>query len=454
MRVSKTSITSVSAIALLLSLQAPAFGQSLKDAVQQTLNTSPDILIDAARRLAADESVKTARGGYFPKIDLAAGTGRERSDNPTTRAASGGSLSFNRHESSATLTQMLFDGFGVSSEVDRNEARVESTAFKVAGSSEQLALRAVEAYLEVLRRQELVILTKDNLGSHQRTYDQIKVRADSGVGRKADQEQIEARNALARANFGAEEANLRDAQINFLRIVGQMPQSLNKPAAPDLGALPRTVEDAVQIAIDSHPLLKSAAADIAATEAQHRAAKSFMWPRLDFEAGGSWNKNLDGSAGKNDDSYAMLRLRYNLFKGGSDLGRIGDTKQQVYEATEIRNRAARQLEQSVRLAWNAMYSAKERLPSLKQHADSSAATRDAYVKQFGIGQRTLLDLLDSENEYYTASTNYVNGQYLELFSRYRILSDTARLVGYLGVTPRPEATLSDAAPAQEAAPAK
>ena len=101
-----------------------------------------------------------------------------------------------------------------------------------------------------------------------------------------------------------------------------------------------------------------------------------------------------------------------------------------------------------------MYSARERLPSLKQPADSSAAPRHAYVKQFNIGQRTLLDLLDSENEHFTASTNYVNGQYLETFSRYRVLSDTARLVSYLGVTPRPEATLSDAAPAQEAAPAK
>lgn len=426
---------SLIAAAVGLTLGAPAYGQSLKEAVEQTLQTNPDVLIDASKRLSTDEAVKGARGGYLPKVDLLLGTGRERSNNSST---SGTDLTLTRREASLTLTQMLFDGFGVSSEVSRNQARVESAAHKLAGTSEQAGLQAIEAYLEVLRQRELVELTRANLGAHDRTLDQIKIRAESGVGRKADFEQIQARSGLAKANFTAAEANLRDAETDFLRVVGAAPADLSKPNQPEAGALPKSMDEAVQLAFDNNPTLKSAMADIEAAEAQNKAAKSFMYPRFDLELGAAENKNLDGVVGDNDERYAMLRMRYNLFKGGSDLARVNETAQLSNEAREIARRTRQQLEQSTRLSWNAMVSAGERLPSLKQHADASLATRDAYTKQFSIGQRTLLDLLDSENEHFTASSNYVTGQYVELFAHYRVLADMGQLLGALGVSPRAE----------------
>ncbi|MDP1708672.1 MAG: TolC family outer membrane protein [Gammaproteobacteria bacterium] len=426
---------SLIAVALGLTLGAPAYGQSLQEAVEQTLQTNPDVLIDASKRLSTDEAVKGARGGYLPKVDLLLGTGRERSNNSST---GGTDLTLTRREASLTLTQMLFDGFGVSSEVDRNQARVESAAHKLAGTSEQVGLQAIEAYLEVLRQRELVELTRANLGAHDRTLDQVKIRAESGVGRKADFEQIQARSGLAKANFTAAETNLRDAETNFLRVVGVTPVDLSKPNQPEPGALPKSMEEAVQLAFDNNPVLKSAMADVAAAEAQNRAAKSFMYPRFDLELGAAENENLDGVVGDNDERYAMLRMRYNLFKGGSDKARVDETAQLTNEAREIARRTRQQLEQSTRLSWNAMVSAGERLPSLKQHADASLATRDAYTKQFSIGQRTLLDMLDSENEHFTASSNYVTGQYVELFAHYRVLADMGQLLGVLGVSPRAE----------------
>lgn len=433
---------SFSLIALGLALGGAAHAQSLKDAVDQTIKNSPEILIEANHRLSTDEAVKNARGGFFPKVDLALGTGREWSDNASTRAAVGGSRSLNRHEASLTLSQMLFDGFGVSSEVDRNQARVDSSAHRVGGTSEQIALRAVEAYLEVLRHREIVALTKEQLlPAHERTHDQIKVRSDSGVGRKADLDQSQARLGLARANLVSAEANLREAEINFQRVVGTKPVNLSKPAAPERNLLPKTVDEAVQMAFDNNRILKSANADVDAANFQHQAAKSFMWPRLDLELGAGKNRNIDGIEGRNDERYAMLRMRYNLFKGGSDNARVNETAHLTNEAREVMRRTQRQLEQSTRLSWNALVSAEERLPSLKQHADASMSTREAYGKQFSIGQRTLLDLLDSENEYYTAASNYVSGQYVEIFARYRVLADLGQLTSVLGVAPREEAMI-------------
>lgn len=429
------------AIAVAAAMQFPAHAQSLKDAVDMTVKTNPDILVESNQRLANDEAVKNARGGFFPKVDLLLGTGREWSDNAITRGAGFDGRKLNRHEGQLTLTQMLFDGFGVSSEVNRNKARVESAAYKTLGTSEAIGLRAVEAYLNVLRNRDLVKLTKENLDAHIRTQDQITIRSQGGIGRKSDQEQVDARVGLAKANLVSAEANLRDAEITFLRIVGAKPVSLTQPTAPDTSLIPKSVEDSVQTAINSHPILKSAGADVKAAEYQHEAAKSFMYPRFDVELGYGKNRDLDGSPGKNDERYAMLRMRYNLFKGGSDKARVNETSHLTNEAREVMNRTQRQVDESTRLSWNALQSASERLPSLRSHAEMSAATRDSYAKQFNLGQRTLLDLLDSENETFTAQTNLTNGSYLESFARFRLLADMGQLLSYLGVTPPAETEL-------------
>jgi adhesin transport system outer membrane protein len=410
-----------------------AVAQSLSEAVDQTIKTNPDVLIDANRRLSVDEAVNQAKGGYRPKIDLAAGIGREWSENTSTRP---GSDWLTRRESSLTLTQMLYDGFGTKSEVERHTARVQSAAHKVAGTSEEIGLRAVETYLEVVRRQELRNLTADNLAAHERVFEQIKLRSDSGVGRKADLEQAQARLSLAQANMASAEANLREANIQYQRVVGEMPSGTDRPAQPE--GVPVSEDDAVSSALVNHPLVRSAEADIEATKAQTRAAESLLRPRVDLELGTSWNDNLDGVDYKNNDAYAMLRFRYNLYRGGTDQARVAERRVQTVEATEVLNKTRRQVEESTRLSWNSLLTSGDRLPKLKAHAEATEQTRDAYAKQFNIGQRTLLDLLDSENELYTARSNHIDGQYVEIFARYRLLADMGMLLQSLGVDPREE----------------
>lgn len=424
----------VAAVASALLAYQPASAQTLQEAVEQTIRTNPDVMIDVNRRLETDQNIKQARGGYLPKVDLALGAGSEWSDNITTRP---GHRTLTRTESSLTLTQMLYDGAGTSSEVERHTARQESAAYKVAGTSEQIGLRAVETYLDVLRRQEELILIQENLTAHEHSYDQIKIRADSGVGRKADLEQVQARLALSQANVSSAEANLRESMINFQRVVGDVPSNLSKPASPE--GVPTDADGAVQTAWANHPILKSAKADVEATKAQTRAAEAALKPRVDLQLGTDWNNKVDGVDYHDNDAYAMVRLHYNLYHGGADQARVSETKIQTLEATEVMNRTQRQIEESTRLSWNALQTAIDRLPKLKEHADASERTRDAYAKQFNIGQRTLLDLLDSENELYTARNDYVDAQYVELFAHYRLLADIGRLIESLGVTPREEA---------------
>ena len=405
---------------------------TLKQAVEQTLGTNPDIQIDVREKNARLEEVKQSRAGYLPKIDVSAGYGREISNNPTTRTAGFNSRSLHRGEAAVEITQNLYDGLATKYDIDRQTARVRSAHFSGLGTSEQTTLRVIEVYLDVMRQREFLSQSKANLTAHQLTQKQVKARSDAGVGRGSDLDQVNGRLALARTNVIADESNLRDAETNYMRVVGNLPEDLSKPEFPN-ERLPSSLNDSVTKAETNHPVLLSAKADVDAAINQHRASKSPFRPRFDLELGRTWNNNLDGVTGSNEDTTAMLRVRFNLLNGGADLARKNQTAQLLEESKEVKNSTQRQVIESIRLSWNAYNAAKSQLGYLQMHNDSSKKTRDAYKKQFEIGKRTLLDLLDTENEYFEAKRAYIKGNYDKLFSQYRIMAGMGMLNNTIGV---------------------
>jgi adhesin transport system outer membrane protein len=213
-----------------------------------------------------------------------------------------------------------------------------------------------------------------------------------------------------------------------------MPGELTPPTPP-ADAIPGDLPALVDQARQTHPTLASAVADIDATMAQHEQARANDYPRFDLELGASHNKNIDGVSGVDEDLIAMVRMNYNIYRGGADLARKRSTAFKINQAKRIRDRAEDQVIQEAGLSWNDYQTAQVRLQLLRQHADSANATRAAYLKQFNIGQRTLLDLLDTENERFVAETNYIDGKYRVIYANYRIVASEGRLLSTLGVTP-------------------
>ncbi len=434
--------------ALTFALSGFAAAETLKEIVTFAIDSHPQVLSAARKKDAADSAIDAAKGGYYPKIDYLYGSGREHSKNATTELIAPGQwVKLNRKQEGLVLNQMLFDGLGVTGEVDRRKAISDSSAHRVYGSAEDTGLQAIDAYLDVLKNTELTSFAKDNLAAHQRTFDQVKLRADKGVGRRADLEQIDARLSLAVSNLASAESSLRDAEIAYLKVVGKMPVSLTKPEAP---SIPPSVDEALKAGLQNHPILKSALSDVDAAQAQREIAKSFNFPRLELEASYSDNKNIDGVTGPNRDRLVMLWLKWNVFRGGFDYHRGEETAKQITEAQQIARNTNRQVEAAVRLAYNAYATARDRLPSLDRYVKASDATRVAYAQQFAIGQRTLLDLLDSENEYFTSRSTLVNAQFIELNARYRVLNAMGALMTALAIKPPEEALAKSAAmPAEE-----
>ncbi len=431
----KTKFVVGSLMALSLST---AYADTLQEAIQYTVNENPEIRSAAAERSAVEEEIGQAKARFFPTIDIAVGAGWERTLNPTTEGAGEGSKSLGRDEASIQINQMLYDGFATSSEVNRQTARTNAKAYNVYGEAEFIAIRAVEAYINVLRREQLLTLAEENLAVHQSTNDQIKSRSDRGVGRKADVEQSTGRLALAQKNVLSEIGNLKDAQTAYLRVVGKLPYDLQPIASPEK-ALPASFDQAIDLAINNHPILKSANVDIESAIAQHATAKAAFMPRVDLELSASHNKDIDGIEGVNEDALAMVRLRYNLYNGGKDMARRRETAQLINQAKSIRDNTYRQAVESMRLSWVAHQTVKSQMAFFESHRNASINSNEAYQKQFNIGRRSLLDLLDSANEMYVAKSAYTNAKYDELYSQFRILASGGAINQYLNIS-MPEET--------------
>ncbi|MDM8350411.1 TolC family outer membrane protein [Pseudomonas sp. sp1636] len=417
---------------LALAVSLSAHGQTLNEAMQSALEVHPEIQAGINARLSVEEQMKAAQGGYLPQVDLLAGYGREGSDTPGTRGLTHNTETLTRGESSLRLQQMLFDGFATSSEVGRQRATVNARAYELLGTSERTALTVVQVYLEVLKRQDLVRLAADNLRSHERIYDQISLRSERGVGRMADLDQAEARLAQARNNLITEQTNLADAQVNYYSVVGRDPSELSMPQGLP-GRLPESLQTAREEMLANNPFLSSAESDVQATEQQYEAAKSAFYPRFDAELSRGMDNNLDGVSGHSNEWQAMLRMRYNLFAGGSNKADLQSKAHQINQAMDVRNNALRVLIEDLGLAWNALANARQQLPIAQQYVDYSSRVRDSYQKQFGLGERTLLDLLDSENELFTAARRLEEVRFTELFTQYRIKATMGSLLQSQGV---------------------
>ncbi|MDW8861181.1 TolC family outer membrane protein [Legionella pneumophila] len=407
---------------------------TLYEAVQYGMIANPDILLNTAKGLSAKQAIDKAKGGLYPSIDVTGGFGRQRSVNPTSAAIDDTpSTTLNIVESAVELRQRLFAGGGIINEVKRNQYLTEAQKWKTQGIAEDLALEITKNYFAVLLHERLYAYSIENLKAHKAVFKMIKERATAGITRAAEVDQANARLALAEANKISALADLQEVKINYAKTVGKWPENLQMPRVPARNSLPNNLARIIEKGLDNHPTVKSSYADIKEAKAQYDVARAAYYPEVNLVLNSSKNKNLGGLAGPNDSDTVALRMNYNAFRGGADAAHIRETAYQVQEAYETKNRTLLELKETIRLAWNAYVASALRIQPLKQHVTASRKTRTAYQDEFKVGKRTLLDLLDSQNEYYESQIELARAENDEILSRYRILNGMGCLLKYLNL---------------------
>jgi len=416
---------------------------TLRDAVAVGVATNPEYGSVAASRRATDEELNQGKALFLPSLDANADFGIEHSDDPGTRGRGDYDKDLWRKEAGLTLTQMLFDGWESHYEVQRQEARVVSSANRVRETAELVGLSIVESYLEVLRQRQLLHTARKNVSSHISILDQIQQGVDAGRSTQADLEQAKARLASARATEANTRESLRNAEANYIREVGDKPGELNLPVIP-YDSLAKDVEDEVLHTLAHSPTLDIFAADIEVAYAEAQGTKSTYYPQLDLQMNARTGHDLGGVEGRDTSASALVVMNWNLYRGGADVARAREFNHRHQQAKEARTEAERTVENDVRRTWASMVSAGERASQFAAQANANVEVVKAYKDQFNLDRRTLLDVLDAQNELFVSNSNTVNAEFLEMFAVYRLLALKGHLLPTLGVEyPRESVVASD-----------
>ncbi|UXY14234.1 TolC family outer membrane protein [Chitiniphilus purpureus] len=402
--------------------------KTLAESVEKAVLRNPEVRARWHELRAADEDINIARSNYLPRLDVQAAAGRAWQDEPDAP-----SESYSNPSASVELRQILFDGFATRDEVRRASYAKLSRYYDLLAVSDQYAMETVQAYYDVLRFRELVRLAERNHATHLDIFKLIEERTQAGVGRRVDLEQAAGRLALAESNLLTERSNLYDVSARYARLVGEEPGELAAP--PELGGSLPTPAEVLGQAVKRNPAFLAAVSNIRSARAGTGVSRSGYWPTLELRASQGFEKNQDGAEGDFRNSRLMLMLNYNLFKGGGDRARERRAVEQLSGAIEMRDKACREIRQTTQIAWNNVQRLGEQLKYLEQHELSTRKARDAYRQQFDIGQRSLLDVLDTENELFDASRALASGRIDRKIAEARVLAQTHQLLAALKLTP-------------------
>ena len=431
------SLLKPTALALLLAFAGqPTMAQpasadaAMKIAAQKAITTSPDVAARLNQLRAAVDAMDIARAGWRLQVNLEASVGAERNHldgrNPATQNQS-------RTGAALSLNQLLWDGGALQHELGRLGHDKLARYFELLDATEQTALEAARAYQDVQRFRRLVALAEDSYVQHRYALQQIQARFKAGVGRGVDNEQALARVALAESNLATEIANLHDVTARYARVVGEAPPP-SMPAAPNVGgAIPSSPADTMTAALRDNAAVNAAIENLRSARELVSERKGALQPRVEARVRGGGGHNFDGTTGLRNDGAAQIVLNWPLYDGGANQARIRQQTRLVDQAADLRDKACRDVRQATAIAYNDTRKLQEQLAALDRNALAIEKARDAYRQQFEIGQRSLLDLLNAENELYTARRAYANAQFDLEIARLRTLAVMQRLTAHLGL---------------------
>lgn len=403
--------------------------ESLEKIIEKAVAENPEVQASFHAFKAAELDEAAAKGRYLPNLTV-----DQTFRNQERLVPNVNNTNTPNQQSTLTLRQMLFDGLATPSEVGRLDHVAKSRFYELQGQMQGIALDTAAAYYDLIRFRRLVSYAQDNFVVHKQVFDKIKSRVDAGVGKKVDLEQATGRLALAEANLVTETNNLYDVSARFQRLVGELPpENLNEVMMTGEG-LQQSADQVLETAYKQNPNILAAIENIIAVEKSVTGRKAPFMPRLDLQG----RKILDVNDKSRNSTLAADTLEvtasWNIFNGFTDKSNLDSAVETLNRSHDLRDKACIDTRQLVAIAYNNIKQLSEQVAYRKQHQDSIENARLAYRKQYDIGQRTLLDLLDTENEYFQARRNFTNAE-MDLNTAYaRTYAGQGLLLSKLGVT--------------------
>src|SRR5262245_32305075 len=408
---------------------------TINDALRMAVQTNPSIGEAAANRRATEAELRQVQSTLLPQVRLEASAGPERLNNPATIPLNSITPTLNNNQwvagaqGSIFIRQLLFDGFTSLHEVWRQTARVDAAAARTHERSELTALDASEAYLDVVRYTRLVALALENVAAHRRIFSNVESRFRGGRAGQGDLEQTRERVDAAEVTVTEFRRSLEDARAKFRKVIGIEPYNLR--GAGRLPGLPNSRDQVLAVTLTDNPTIKAAQADQdAAREAFHSSAGAFM-PNVALEARGTEGHDTLGFPQHFSQESLKVVATWDIFRGGQDSWKRVETAERYNQTTMAHARLQRDANESVDKAWAARVITADRIVKLTAQVEAARLVITAYSKEYDLGQRSLIDLLNAENTSFNAQVSLISARSVVVFADYQLLAAMGKLLDYV-----------------------
>lgn len=410
-------------VAGLVFLGTAAHAQTLDEALITAYTNNPTLLAERARLRATDEQVPQALSGWRPVVRASADAGKSRVDsntavvnNPQTRSPRTIALQ---------VSQPIYDGGRTPSAIDQAENTVKATRAQLTATEQGVLLSTATAYHNVLRDQAILDLNVNNVQVLRRQLEAAQDRFRVGEITRTDVSQSEARLARAIADRVSAEGNLQASRAAFQTVVGIVPGRL-VPAAV-VGGLPRSLPEATELAASQNPGVVATQFVAEAAENGVRVVRAELLP--DVSVNGSVSRSDDAvtTGSRAEVAQATLNLTVPLYQGGAVYSRV---RQQKHTANQRRievNQERRNAIENAARAWESLQAAQARITSFKAQIQASEIALEGVQREAQVGSRTVLDVLDAEQELLDSRVNLVVAERDEAVAAFQLKSAIGRL---------------------------
>ncbi|MBF0422438.1 MAG: TolC family outer membrane protein [Magnetococcales bacterium] len=413
-----------------------AKAQTLQEAMGEAMASNPKIMAAISDYRASEERVNQAYSGYWPKIDGRLGTGKEWTSSPTTRFGGQGGTSLERGEMGLSISQMLFDGLNTYNRVDQSQAQSRSSGATLRKTINQITLETVEVYLETLKLEQMLSVDEEAIA----VLEQIVIKMDEmnqiGMGTQTDADQSRSRLVMAKSERSATTKRLNDAKAKFIEVTGSAPTNLK---LPDIRRdwLPATLNEALNQALRRAPGILITEAEMDAVDAEKKMSVASLLPRVNLEMNLGDDANTSGVASYTKSASAMVRMEYNLFRGGGDWFHHRELANKAYKSQEDMQQARRQTTKELTSYWHQVEIGAEQMAFLESNVAVKKRIANAYQEEHALGTRSHLDALNALNDVATAKRSLVEEKFKHRLAICQILSSMGVLEDVLTRTDAP-----------------
>ncbi len=401
---------------------------TLKESVVEVLNTNPVVQERLKNYRATQQDLSISESEYYPRLDLVGTVGYNKAGAFKTDVTK---IDYTNYTSSLIFTQNLFDGFSTMHKVGYQETRTLAAAYNYVEVASDTVFEMTQAYLNVIRGRELLQIANENVQINMSIYNKIKDLFDAGLTTDSEVKKIQASLSLARSNLIVQKNNTRDTEYTFRRVLGRMPILSEMDLPSEELPMPESIQRATMYAVEHNPSILVSDYNIKGAQELWKQRKKEYYPTVDFELSQNFNdaNKLPNGFDQPDDRFrARILLNYNLFRGGADRAETQKQISKIHQEVETKRTLKRQVIEGLNLSWNAYEMIGAQLYDLRDYKMYSEQTLALYKEEYDLGQRSLLDLLQSQSDVINARMQLVNAEYDLKFAKYRILDAMGLLI--------------------------